>query len=210
MKFCAEFYHKNTAFKSYLYQTGKIEVINSMTDRQFERRITLIQRGDKQGLKEIYDEYGRMIYQCALQVLHNTHDAEDITSEFFLKLWNIADTYCFGGKHKRWLVTIARNMSLDLLKKQSRELLTPFDGEEEAEPADSVSAEDTAAGNITVEAALEKLDSGEREIVNMKIIADMTFRDIAAVLGKPLGTVTWKYRNAIGKLKKFIGEVDPS
>ena len=153
-----------------------------MTDRQFERRITLIQQGDKQGLREIYDEYGKMIYQCALQVLHNTHDAEDITSEFFLKLWKIADTYCFGGKHKRWLVTIAR--------------LTPFDGGEDtaAGPADSVSAEDTAEGNITVEAALEKLDSGEREIVNMKIIADMTFRDIAAVLGKPLGTVTWKYR----------------
>lgn len=179
-----------------------------MTDRQFERRILLIQQGDKQGLKEIYDEYGKTIYQSVYAILRNPQDAEDITSEFFLKLWKIADTYCFGGKHKRWLVTIARNMALDLLKRQSREQLT-LDDEEAGitEPADKSSTEDTVTEKLAVAEALERLDEVEREIVNMKILADMTFKDIAAVLGKPLGTVTWKYRNAISKLKKFVGEV---
>lgn len=178
-----------------------------MTDRQFERRIKLIQQGDRQGLKEIYDEYGKMIYQCVFQVLHSPQDAEDVTSEFFLKLWKIADTYCFGGKHKRWLVTIARNMALDLIKKQSREQLTINDDDFPDEPADTVSTEETVAGKMAVAEALEKLDESEREIVNMKIFADMTFKDIAAVLEKPIGTVTWKYRNAIAKLREFIGEV---
>lgn len=180
-----------------------------MTDRQFERRIMLIQNGDKQGLKEIYDEYGKMIYQCVFQVLRSPHDAEDVTSDFFLKLWKIADTYCFGGKHKRWLVTIARNMALDLLKKQSHEQLTLNEDTERtaSEPADSVSTEETVTGNMAVAEALEKLDESEREIINMKIFADMTFKDIAAVLEKPIGTVTWKYRNAISKLREFIGEV---
>lgn len=183
---------------------------NGMTDRQFERRILLIQQGDKQGLKEIYDEYGKTIYQSVYVILHNQQDAEDITSEFFLKLWKIADTYCFGGKHKRWLVTIARNMALDLLKKQKREQLTLDEDNENAganEPADTTSTEDTVTGKLAVAEALEYLDESEREIVNMKILADMTFKDIAAVLGKPLGTVTWKYRNAISKLKKYVGEV---
>lgn len=181
-----------------------------MTDRQFERRILLIQQGDKQGLKGIYDEYGKTIYQSVYLILHNQQDAEDITSEFFLKLWKIADTYCFGGKHKRWLVTIARNMALDLLKKQKREQLTLDEDNENAganEPADAVSTEDTVTGKLAVAEALEYLDESEREIVNMKILADMTFKDIAAVLGKPLGTVTWKYRNAISKLRKYVGEV---
>ena len=180
-----------------------------MTDKQFERRIMLIQQGDKQGLKEIYDEYGKMIYQCAFQILRSKQDSEDITSDFFLKLWNIADTYCFGGKHKRWLVTIARNMALDMLKKRSREQLV-INGESEEsftnEPADSVSTEDTVTGNMTVEEAMNKLDESEREIVNMRIFAEMTFKDISAALEKPLGTVTWKYRNAISKLRKNIGE----
>lgn len=179
-----------------------------MTDRQFERRIKLIQDGDKQGLKEIYDEYGKMIYQSVFQILHSRQDAEDVTSDFFLKLWEIADTYCFGGRHKRWLVTIARNMALDLLKKRSREQLTINDEENfRDEPADSVSTEDTVSGNMAVAEALERLDESEREIISMKIFADMTFKDIAAVLEKPIGTVTWKYRNAIAKLREFIGEV---
>lgn len=179
-----------------------------MTDRQFERRIKLIQQGDKQGLKEIYDEYGKMIYQCVFQILHNPQDAEDITSDFFMKLWKIADTYCFGGKHRRWLVTIARNMALDLIKKRSHEQLTINDDEDfHDEPADSVSTEETVTGKMAVAEALRQLDESEREIVNMKIFADMTFKDIAAVLEKPIGTVTWKYRNAITKLREFIGEV---
>lgn len=180
-----------------------------MTDRQFEKRITLIQQGNKTGLKEIYDEYGKTIYQCVLQILHNRQDAEDVTSEFFLKLWQIADTYCFGGRHKRWLVTIARNMALDLLKKRKREVLTlNGDTEESAlnEPADSVSTEDTVTEKLTVAEALDSLEESEREIVNMRILADMTFKDIAAVLEKPLGTVTWKYRNAIEKLRKTVRE----
>ncbi len=180
-----------------------------MTDRQFEKRITLIQQGDKLGLKEIYDEYGKTIYQCVFQILHNRQDAEDVTSEFFLKLWQIADTYCFGGRHKRWLVTIARNMALDLLKKRKREVLTLNEDTEEGvsnEPADSVSTEDTVAEKLSVAEALENLEESEREIVNMRILADMTFKDIAAVLEKPLGTVTWKYRNAIEKLRKTVRE----
>ncbi len=40
----------------------------------------------------------------------------------------------------------------------------------------------------------------------MHILAELTFREIAAILGKPLGTVTWKYRNAVSKLQKFVGE----
>ncbi len=180
-----------------------------MTDRQFEKRITLIQQGDKLGLKEIYDEYGKTIYQCVFQILHNRQDAEDVTSEFFLKLWQIADTYCFGGRHKRWLVTIARNMALDLLKKRKREVLTLNEDTEEGvskEPADSVSTEDTVAEKLSVAEALDSLEESEREIVNMRILADMTFKDIAAVLEKPLGTVTWKYRNAIEKLRKTVRE----
>lgn len=180
-----------------------------MTDRQFEKRITLIQQGDKLGLKEIYDEYGVAIYQCVFRILHNRQDAEDVTSDFFLKLWQIADTYCFGGRHKRWLVTIARNMALDLLKKRKREVLTLNEDTEEgvsSEPADSVSTEDTVTEKLSVEEALDSLEESEREIVNMRILADMTFKDIAAVLEKPLGTVTWKYRNAIEKLRKTVRE----
>ena len=101
-------------------------------------------------------------------------------------------------------------MSLDLLKKQSREQLASEDEDYGADsPDDSISTEDTVTGGMAVAEALGRLEQTEREIVSMKILADMTFKDIAAVLGKPMGTVTWKYRNAILKLKKIMREADP-
>ncbi len=74
------------------------------------------------------------------------------------------------------------------------------------EPADNVSTEDTVTGRMSVAEALNALDESEREIVNMHILAELTFREIAAIVEKPIGTVTWKYRNAVTKLQKIVGE----
>ncbi len=182
-----------------------------MTDSRFELHIRSIQKGDKTGLKEIYEEYGRTIYNVVMQVLKNPQDAEDVTSEFFIKLWNIADTYCFGGKHKRWLMTIARNMAVDYIRKNRRELLTVDEEQNEEtahnEIADTTNTENAVVEKLSIHEALKTLDDGEREIVNMHLLAEMTFKDIAEVLGKPLGTVSWKYRTALAKLKKTVKEV---
>lgn len=180
-----------------------------MTDSRFERLILLIKQGDRQGLREIYDEYGRMIYSTALAVAGDPHDAEDITSDFFIKLWEkLADTYKFGGGHKRWLVAAARNCAVDYLRKNGREVLSLDDDEDTPHDiADTTDAENTVIGDMTVREALCTLSVSEREIVNMKLFADLTLEDIAKTLGKPLGTVAWKYRTALKKLERCIKEV---
>ncbi len=182
-----------------------------MTDSRFESCILLIRQGGKNGLREIYDEYGRFIYSVMLSVVKNSHNAEDLTSDFFLKLWNkLADTYKSGGGHKRWLAAVARNMAVDFLRKNCREQLIidgDSDEKEHTELPDSADTENIVIGTMSVRDALERLDSGEREIVNLKLFGDMTFRDISLVLEKPLGTVSWKYNNAVKKLKGFMKEV---
>ena len=55
---------------------------------------------------------------------------------------------------------------------------------------------------MSVEEALAVLNSAEREIITLKIMGDMTFKEIAALLDQPMGTVTWKYQNAIKKLRR--------
>ena len=53
--------------------------------------------GDKNALHEIYEAYIGYIYSIVLQVVGNREDAEDVTSEFFIKLWRLADTYQSGN-----------------------------------------------------------------------------------------------------------------
>lgn len=62
-----------------------------------------------QGLKAIYEEYGKMIYSSALKICRDPHTAEDVTSEFFLKLRSAASVYKEGLGHKKWLLISVRN-----------------------------------------------------------------------------------------------------
>ena len=182
-----------------------------MTDSRFESCILLIQQGDKGGLKEIYDGYAKTIYSVMLSAVKNHADAEDLTSDFFLKLWEkLADTYKQGNGHKRWLATLAHNMAIDFLRRNNRVELTIDTDEDEnprTEPVSSDNCEETVIGNLSVKEALEKLTEIEREIINLKLFAGFTFEDVAKILSMPLGTVTWKYRRAIEKLSKYVKEV---
>ncbi len=187
-----------------------------MTDSRFESCILLIRQGDRSGLKEIYDGYCKIIYSIMLSVVKNNADAEDLTSDFFLKLWEkLSDTYKGGSGHKRWLVTAARNMAIDFLRRNNRtELIidNPINSEDEEnahhiEPVSDDNTENTVIGKLTVSEALERLETREREIVNLKLFVGLTFKEIAKSLKMPLGTVTWKYRNAVKKLSNYVREV---
>ncbi len=178
-----------------------------MTDAEFLDAINAIQQGDKTALHRIYNAYGDKIYRLFLGKLKNHQDAEDLTSEFFLKLWECASLYRAGQGHKCWLSTIARNMAVDYIRKQSHEMPV-----EDAETVGSDSltehrtAEDTVLSNMNANDILSQLSEDEQDIVRMHIAAELTFREIAVILKRPLGTVAWKYRNAIGKLQKLAKE----
>ena len=170
-----------------------------MTQTQFEASIAKIQRGDKDGLKEIYEAYISYIYTIVLGLVGNRENAEDVTSEFFIKLWTIADVYQNNGTHKAWLATVARNMALDFIRKNKREIPTE-------EFADETSREETpeqeVVGELSVQEALATLSEAERQVVDMKVLGEMSFREISEALHIPMGTVTWRYQNAIKKLRR--------
>ena len=181
-----------------------------MTDQQFNEAISRIRKKDKSALKEIYEEYIAFIYHTVLNIVNNKETAEDITSEFFIRLWEKADQYKEGNGHKGYMATIARNMAIDHIRKYKKEELMAgvSDDEEipdrlETSPDPSGSPEETVVNNLTVEQALEKLKPVYRQIITMKVLSDMTFKEIASVLEMPMGTVTWNYREAIKQLRRF-------
>ena len=176
-----------------------------MNNREFDRCMRRMQKGDKTGLKEIYEAYISYIYAVIRGVVKNKENAEDLTAEFFIKLWNMADQYKAGSGHKTWMTVIARNMAIDFMRKAGREQLT--------EEVPEVSAADTAAGiadsmenevvgRMNFRETVEKLPETERQIMTMKLAGQMTFKEIAEVLGIPMGTVTSKYQNSLEKLRR--------
>lgn len=205
-----------------------------MNERQFEEAVARMTQGDKTALKEIYESYAGYIYRIVYEVLRNRENAEDVTSEFFIRLWNKAQQFKPGSGHKGYLATMARNMAIDFLRKYRREELTALlqdlgeepekDGGEKAfyptQPhGKRVHPENTCQerggfysrenqverqvlGDMTVSQALDTLKPSERQIVSLKVLGEMTFKEIAASLQIPMGTVAWKYQNAIKKLRR--------
>ncbi len=170
-----------------------------MDDQRFEGNIRRICQNDREGLKNIYEDYCPMIFSVVSDILKNREDAEDVTSEFFIRLWDIADTYRGGSGHRAWLITIARNMAVDYVRKKSREIPAeevPVDRQERS------SDEDRICSKLSLEQALMTLKEEERQVVDLKIMGELTFREIAKILKKPPGTVAWRYRTAMEKIKE--------
>lgn len=64
------------------------------------------------------------------------------------------------------------------------------------------SMEKEICNKISLETELSKLKDNEREIVTLHILGDLTFSEISKILKKPIGTVTWNYRNAVKALRR--------
>lgn len=173
-----------------------------MEEKQFSACMARMKSGDKSALHEVYEAYIGYIYTIVFQTVSNREDAEDVTSEFFMKLWRLADTYREGNGHRAWMAAIARNMAVDLLRKTRREVLTEDFADTMTENVSDDSIEQEVIAGLSLRQALDTLKPKEREVVHLKIMGDLTFQEIADILKIPLGTVTWRYQNAIQKLRR--------
>lgn len=184
-----------------------------MIEKEFELCCKKIAKGDKEGLKDIYLAYMTYIYQVIYRVLGNKENAEDVTADFFIKLWDLAERYKPGNGHKTWLTTIARNMAIDYVRAHKKEVMLDempdVASDDEVVGGSGVShgrvssdLENEVVGDMAMKEALDLLRDNERQIINMKILGGLTFQEIADVLRIPLGTVTWRYQNALSKLRR--------
>ena len=185
-----------------------------MTDEQFNNAMERLRdrgSGDsKQALKEIYEEYSGFIYHVILNMTGSRENAEDITSDFFIRLWEKAGQYKPGQGHRGYLATIARNVATDHLRKYKREELESGADEQDGAPDDislavaaEPSPEESTVSQLSVEQALARLKPVYRQIITMKVLGEMTFAQIAESMSMPMGTVTWNYREAIKQLRRF-------
>ena len=175
-----------------------------MTDKEFDKCMSAVKKGDKNALKLIYEEYLPYLYTVIFGVLGNREMAEDVSADCFIKLWQNADKYRPGNGHRAYLATMARNLALDELRKRKHEILQEEDDDTPGmDAASDADTETEAISGISVTAAMEKLDEKERRIIDMKVLSDMTFKEISEILGVPMGTVTWRYREGIKKLKHY-------
>lgn len=173
-----------------------------MTQEEFETCIGRIRSGDKQGLKNIYDEYLGVIYTAIYGIVKNKEDAEDVTQDFFIKLYSMAPTMEFKEAHKTFLVKVAKNLAIDYFRRSLKTEAVGTYTEPENEIADENDVEEETLGELSVQEVLSTLNEKEQQVIRMKVLSDLTFQEICEITSEPIGTITWRYREAIKKLRR--------
>jgi RNA polymerase sigma-70 factor (ECF subfamily) len=168
-----------------------------MIKKDIKLLVKQLQNDDISVFDDIYYLTKDTVYYTILSIIKDASLSEDIMQETYLKALEKIHSYKPRSSFHSWIVTIARNLAINEYNRRKRELkVDPQENEIIFGTVDSLSEKE-----LIVKEMLEYLVPEEREIIIMHVIGDMKHREIAEVLGKPIGTITWKYNEAINKLK---------
>ena len=165
-----------------------------------ELLIKQIAEGNRKAFEKLYNGYYRLVYAVAYSVTQDVNDTEDVTAEVFITIWNKAGSYR-GGSATAWFCSIAKNHALTFVKKRNRENVALI----EIQDNNSYRIEEDVGKRLAIERALLVLSEEEREIVLLHN-AGLKHREIASIIQTAIGTVTWRYNNALKKMREFIME----
>ncbi len=163
--------------------------------------LTRVGQRDENAMEEIFRRYSGPVYSVALRVLHDTGQAEDVLQEVFLQLWRNPTAFVQDrGSLGAWLVVVARNRAIDLLRRRK-----PSDSVDDVVLASSINVADEAVQNVMMEKvrrALAELPPEQRKSLELAYFEGLSHTEIASRTGDPLGTVKTRIRQALITLRK--------
>lgn len=165
--------------------------LNSNT---LEELILRIASEDAEAFANLYLITKPAVYAYALSILKNTYDAEDALQDCYLNIRAYAGQYRHGSNPMAWILTIVKNLSLQILQQHKR---TADPIPESYIPSKSADPED----KIIVEGCLKVLSDESRQIVILHAVAGFKYREIAKFMSLPIHTVITKYRRALQKMR---------
>lgn len=165
-------------------------------------------RGDEAAFARFYDLTAAMVHGVVLRVVRDPSMAEEITQEVFVEIWRLAPRYDAGkGSARSWAATIAHRRAVDCVRsEESRRRREETDGRKETAAFDSVS--ETVGDDLERERvvrALETLSETQREAVALAYYGGHTYREVAALLDVPEGTVKTRIRDGLIRLRDTLG-----
>lgn len=170
--------------------------------------------GSAEAFEQLVLTYQTPIYNLCLRMTGNPEDAADMTQESFLKAWRSLEGFHFESAFSTWLYRLASNTCLDFLRsvkrrKQFSLTMEDADGETQLldlpDPAPTpeaslLSAEESAL----LAAAMRQLDPEQQRILTLRVVNDLSYTEIAAVLDIKEGTVKSRLARARENLRKKL------
>jgi len=155
------------------------------------------------------DSFWNEVYGFQLKRTENENDAEDITIQTFSKAFDKIDTFKESYKFSTWLITISKNLHIDLLRKKKTSVTERTTDDEDRilgiidespTPEDKLIREQNLAKLLR---DIKKLKPGYQEVINLRYFQELSYKDISEELGEPMNNIKVKLLRA----KKLLAEI---
>jgi len=180
--------------------------LDEVSDAQL---VTSIARYSEVALAEAYHRHGGAVFGLAKRVLQNPTEAEDVTQEVFLRLWNQPDRFDPDrGSLRSFLLAQAHGRAVDAVRSSSsRRARESRDAMRTAEAAYDMQHEvwDLAVAD-QVAHAMGELPDEERRAIELAYFDGRTYREVAQLLDQPEGTVKSRIRNGMRRMRAVLAD----
>lgn len=174
-------------------------------------------QGDAAAFEELVVRYQGQVFNLCLRMTADAEDAADLTQEAFVKVWKSLDTFQFDAAFFTWLYRLASNCCLDFLRSKKRRPTVSLTMETEEEDEQTLDVSDDAPTpeeaaiskeeRETLRLAMQSIDAEQRQILTLRVVNDLSYSDIARVLGIREGTVKSRLSRARESLRKKLTEI---
>lgn len=165
--------------------------------------------GDESAFNKIASKYQKKIYWHARRMLGNHLDADEVTQEVLIVIYNKLDTFNFKSSLFTWIYRITSTRSLNFIKKRNVKRYLFLDDENVRE----IESQNDIVHNIEDKEKLEKLNfvlqklpAKQREVFIMRQFDQLSYEEIAEIKGKSVGTLKANYFHALKKVTELMDE----
>lgn len=180
-----------------------------------EKEIDIIlqaQRGQKQAISDLYRLYVDAVYKFIFYRTGSREEAEDLTSETFIKMIKSIKNFSFDSKFKTWLLGIAKHTILDYFRKHYKTKTLPIEdylnldlGNLEIIFNEEIDKE-TIKNDKKVAKVLSRLPENYRDVLELRFLRGYSIKETAAELNKSISNVKVMQYRAIQKAQKMVNE----
>jgi RNA polymerase sigma-70 factor (ECF subfamily) len=179
------------------------------TENSIKENIQKAKEGNQIAFSALLDTFWNDVYGFQLLRTKNENDAEDITIRTFSKAFDKINTYDETYEFKTWLITISKNLHVDLIRKRKRSLLDDMDSQGDVVKKvldESPSVEDQLIIEQNLANLLQdikKLKPHYQKVINLRYFNELSYADIAKELNEPVNNIKVKLLRA----KKLLAEI---
>jgi len=192
---------------------GKQGMNERPVDSKLRALLRLAADGDAEAWRSVVESFAPRVFGLIAKHCRDRDLAEEITQTTFVAVVTHIDRYDEQGRFEPWLFRIAMNQLRDEMRRRGRQAKTVASEEQDLsqhvrtdERDDPLETLDRAEQVQLLRQAIEKLPEADRELLQMRHTAGLSFAEIAEALGQPLGTVLARGHRALAKLKKLMVE----